>query len=117
MSRVNNAEFKSKLVGYKDDYNYLQDELDAALRDTKSEPNNPGVAAKIFATVKTEVKLTLNETDATIADLLTDGCHMGIKSLNKYLNSAKEADNRSKEITKKLIRLMDRQEFDMRKYL
>lgn len=117
MSRVSDSEFKSKLVGYKDDYNSIQDEIDARLREHKVEPSNPSVTAKLFATVKTEVRLTINDTDATIADLLTDGCHMGIKSLNKGLNCAEKADNGAKEITKKLIRLMDRQEFDMRKYL
>ena len=32
------------------------------------------------------VKLAMNDSDATIAELMTDGCDMGIKSLSRYLN-------------------------------
>lgn len=55
--------------------------------------------------MKTNVKLVMNESDQTIADLMTDGCNMGVKSLNKYLNQYKAANEKSKDITKRLIKL------------
>ena len=55
--------------------------------------------------------------DETISDLITDGCGMGVKSLNKYLNQYKAADEVSKDITKRLINLEERLEIDIRKYL
>ena len=67
--------------------------------------------------VKTNVKLALNESDKTIAGLITDGCNMGVKSLNKYLNQYKAADEKSKNIAKKLIRLEEKLETDIRRYL
>lgn len=45
---------------------------------------------------KTNVKLVMNESDQTIADLMTDGCNMGVKSLNKYLNQYKAANEKVK---------------------
>ena len=39
--------------------------------------------------------MLFNESDAKIADIITDGCNMGIKSLNKYFNQYKAADDRS----------------------
>jgi hypothetical protein len=53
--------------------------------------------------MKTNVKLAMNESDGTIADLITDGCNMGVKSLSKYLNQYAAAEERAKDITKKLI--------------
>ena len=44
-------------------------------------------AARDFA--KTNMKMNMDEKDAAAADLITDGCNMGIKSLHKYLNQYK----------------------------
>ena len=65
----------------------------------------------------TNVKLGLDTSDATIADLMTDGCTMGVKSLNQYLNEYKAADEVSKDITKRLINLEERLAIDIRGYL
>ena len=67
--------------------------------------------------MKTSMKLGLHATDAIIADLMTDGCNMGIKSLSGYLNQYKAAEEKAKDITKKLIKLEDRLATDMRAYL
>lgn len=117
VERVKDDEFKDKLLNYKGDYNFLQDEIDGILKEHNAKPSDPNVIVKGFATAKTEIKLAINDSDATIANLITDGCHMGVKSLNKYLNQYVLAEDSAKEVTKKLIRLMDNQEFDMRKYL
>ena len=42
-------------------------------------------------------------TDSTIAGLMTDGCNMGVKSLSKYLNQYKAADESAKDLCKRLI--------------
>ena len=59
----------------------------------------------------------MNESDETIADLMTDGCNMGVKSLNRYLNQYKAADEESKDITKRLIRIEESMAEDVRPYL
>lgn len=63
------------------------------------------------------MKLAVKESDATIADLMTDGCNMGVKSLNKYLNKYKAADEVSKDITKRLINLEEKLAVDIRQFL
>jgi len=67
--------------------------------------------------MKTNVKLMVNESDSTIADLMTDGCNMGVKSLNKYLNQYKAADEYTKDVTKRLINLEEKLAVDIRSYL
>ena len=66
---------------------------------------NPNPMAKGMSWMKTNVKLMANESDSTIADLMTDGCNMGVKSLHRYLNQYKAADEKCKDITKRLINL------------
>jgi len=58
-----------------------------------------------------------DSSDATAADLLTDGCNMGVKSLNRYLNQYKSADEVSKDIAKRLINLEQQLSTDIRQYL
>ena len=59
----------------------------------------------------------MDYSDQTIADLMTDGCNMGVKSLNQYLNQYEAADEVSKDITKRLINLEERLAVDIRKFL
>ena len=77
----------------------------------------PSPMAKGMSWMKTNVKLVMNESDQTIADLMTDGCNMGVKSLNKYLNQYKAANEKSKDITKRLIKLEEKLVIDIRGFL
>ena len=67
--------------------------------------------------MKTTFKLGLNESDKTIASLMTDGCNMGVKSLNRYLNEYEAAEEYAKDIAKRLINLEEKLAVDMRGYL
>ena len=67
--------------------------------------------------MKTNMKLGMDDSDLTIANLMTDGCNMGVKSLHRYLNQYRAADEDSKNIAKKLIHLEEQLTADMRQYL
>ena len=67
--------------------------------------------------IKTNVKMGIDESDKTVANLITDGCNMGIKSLNQYLNQYAMADVISKKITEKLIRLEENLRKELSTYL
>ena len=55
--------------------------------------------------------------DAAAADLITDGCNMGVKSLCRYLNRYAAADEKSKDIAKRLVAIEEQLACDMRDYL
>ena len=78
---------------------------------------NPNPMAQSMSWIKTNVKLAMEDTDATVADLMTDGCNMGVKSLSRYLNQYKAADEQSKNIAKRLIQLEEGLSVNMRSYL
>ena len=73
--------------------------------------------AKGMSWVKTNMKLAMNESDNTIADLMTDGCNMGVKSLGRYLNQYKAASEQAKDVAKRLIALEDQLSVELRAYL
>ena len=55
--------------------------------------------------------------DESVADLITDGCNMGVKSLTKYLNKYKAADEISRDLANELITAEAKLAEDMREYL
>ena len=108
---------KQRLTRCKEEHEQLNTELQEMLDRFHDEGKNPNPMAKGMSWMKTNMKLAMNESDHTIADLMTDGCNMGVKSLNKYLNEYAAADEESKDICKKLIKLEEKLLVQMRDYL
>lgn len=114
---VNNGEFRTQLDDYQREYAQLQNEIEVLLHRFNDEGKDPNPIAKGMAWMKTNMTVAFNESDSAIADIITDGCNMGIKSLSKYLNQYKAADECSKDFAKRLINLEERQLESMRQYL
>jgi len=114
---VSNDELKKYLTDCKSEHDKLKDEINELLDKYKDDGKNPNPMAKGMSWLKTNVKLVMEESDNTIADLMTDGCNMGVKSLNRYLNQYEAASEVSKDITKRLINLEEKLAVDIRKFL
>ncbi len=114
---VHESDFKQLLSDCKSEHEKLGIEIGELLNKYQDEGKDPNPVAKSMSWMKTNVKLIMNESDKTIADLITDGCNMGVKSLNKYLNQYEAADEVSKDITKRLINLEEKLTIDIRKFL
>ena len=114
---VKSDELKQLLNKCKDEHEVLGREIDIYLAECGDDGKSPSPIAKGMSWIKTNVKLAVEDSDATIASLMTDGCNMGIKSLSRYLNQYKAADETSKSIAKHLIALEERMLVDMRRFL
>jgi len=110
-------QFRRKLSDCKVEHDKLDTEVQSLLDRYKDDGKDPNPVAKGMSWMKTNVMLAVKESDHTIADLITDGCNMGVKSLNRYLNQYKAADEVSKDITKRLINLEEKLAVDIRSYL
>ena len=117
LSRVQNKDFEERLTKCKSEHEALETEIRGQLDKFQDEGKEPNPFAKGMSWMKTNMKLGMNECDAVVADLMTDGCNMGVKSLNKYLNQYKAADEYSKDIAKRLIHLEAQLAVDIRQYL
>ena len=114
---VRSGEMKEHLNACKDEHQALSEEIGKALERFHDDGKSPNPIAKGMSWIKTNVKLAFDESDATVADLMTDGCNMGVKSLSRYLNQYAAADEPSKDIAKRLIRLEESLAVDLRGYL
>ena len=117
LDRVRSRDLKEYLTVSLKEHRELDEELQELLDRYGDEGKAPNPVAKSMSWMKTAMKLQWDESDATIAELMTDGCHMGVKSLSKYLNQYKAADESSKDIAKRLIDLEERLGQDIRGYL
>ncbi len=117
IDHVSSKELKDLLHACKDRHDELDKELQELLGEYEDEGKEPGMMAEAMSKLKTEMKLGINDTDNTVADLMTDGCNMGVKSLSRYLNQYAAADEKSKDITKRLIALEAQLAEDMREFL
>ena len=114
---VSIKELREKLDTCKDEHIKLEKEIESLLDKYQDDGKEPNPMAKGMSWMKTNIKLVMSDSDHTIADLMTDGCNMGVKSLNKYLNKYEAADEVSKDIAKRLINLEEKLAVDIRKFL
>ena len=114
---VHAKEMKTCLNRCKAEHNKLELEIQGQLQRFHDNGKAPNPLLSGMSWMKTNVKLVINESDSTIAELMTDGCHMGVKSLSRYLNQYKAADEVSKDITKRLINLEEKLAIDIRSFL
>ena len=117
LNHTQSDKLHKKLSDCKEEHEKLQGQVQQLLGNYKDEGKDPNPIAKGMSWMKTNMKLGMEDSDATIADLMTDGCDMGVKSLSRYLNQYKAAEEKAKDITKRLIHLEDRLGTDLRGYL
>jgi len=103
LPKVESTKLETILNDYKDKHTQLGNETNGLIKELGEDTKEPNPMAKGMSWLKTNAKLYWDESDATISDLITDGCNMGIKSIRKYMNQYDSADERSKKIAQKLI--------------
>ncbi len=117
LNKVESQKLYNILEKNKGQHEQLQGEIQSLLGKYHDEGKSPNPMAKAMSKMKTGMKMTMDYSDATIANLMTDGCNMGVKSLNKYLNQYEAADEVSKDITKRLINLEEELTHQIRDFL
>ncbi len=117
IASVNSKELKDLLIACRSEHAKLDEEIDELLKEYRDEGKDPSMMAKGMSWMKTNMKLAMDDSDKTVADLMTDGCNMGVKSLSRYLNQYAAADEVSKDIAKRLIKIEDELATNMRGFL
>ena len=117
LPHVHSQKLKSCLIECKGEHQKLDSDIQSQLNRFHDDGKAPNPVAKRMSWMMTNMKLALDNTDSRIADLMTDGCNMGVKSLNRYLNEYEAADEYSKDIAKRLIKIEQKLADNVRDYL
>ena len=91
---VHSPQLKRCLTQSKRDHQALEGEIRGLLHQYHDQGKNPNPIAKGMSWMKTNVKLGMDASDQTVAELMTDGCNMGVKSLSRYLNQYEAAEKK-----------------------
>ena len=117
LSHAKNDNLRNTLKIGKSTHAILGNETHSLLLKHRANTASPHPIADAMSNMKISATMMTKESDSSIADLVTDGCNMGIKSVSKYLNKYKNADEKSKSIAKRLIASEEFLENKMRDYL
>ncbi len=117
IGHVRAAGLKNTLTVSREEHEKLGREIRSRLDLFHDSGKDPSPIAQSMSGMTAGIKMAFQGGDKTIADLMTDGCDMGVKSLNRYLNEYKAADESSKDLARRLIRLEERLCDDVKTYL
>ena len=117
LPHAKNEELRHTLEVCKNTHAALGDETHALLISHGADTKDPHPVARAMSSMKICGTMLMKNSDKNIAHLMTDGCDMGIKSLSAYLNKYKNADDKAKNIAKRLIASEEYLESKMRTFL
>ena len=117
LPKAENKELRRALEACKDAHAALADETHSMLIRFGANTKDPHPILRMMSGMKIKMRLSMRPTDTEIADLMTDGCDMGIKSLHKYLNEYKGAVKDARSIAGRIIASEEFLESGLRSYL
>lgn len=117
IKKVDDKQLLSILEKYLKDHEKLEEKIQEELKKFKDEEKEPNPLARAMSWVKINMKLIKGEHDKVIADLMTEGCNMGIKSICRYLNQYEKAMESIKGLCYDLVEIEENFAKDLRKFL
>lgn len=117
LDKTESEELKKILAISKVEHKEIVKRTGEILAQNEIESEQPAAIAKFMSKMKTELKLLTGNADQRIAELMTDGCDMGIKSMTQFLNEYGSADKKTKDLTQMLIRIEEDTRNKLKAYL
>ena len=114
---LEDSELKKVLEESKTEHKDLEKDIDDTLHKMNCEGKEPNLMAKGMSKIKTNAEMAFKPTAAQAASLITDGCSMGIKSINKYINQYPAASSEIKHLAERISTLEENLEDKMKPFL
>lgn len=114
---INDSTLRERLNDCLDEHRMLGDETHKELQKCGGDEKKPNPVAAGMSWLRTNVQLSWNKSSASAADLLTDGCNMGIKSLQQYKNQYAAAKAPAQHLVDRIIDSEQRLADDLKAYL
>ena len=115
--RTRNTEMQKILLESRQQHELIAEQIHKLLDSIGTGEKDPSPMARGMSAVKTGVKMGLDDSDQTVADLITDGCGMGIKSLHRYLNQSAAAETIARAVCRMLIAVEEQLVCDIKHFL
>lgn len=117
MPYVRDGGLSDLLRNSKKNHQALEAEAHRQLTEADCEDKEPNCMAKGMSWLKINVKMAWEPDSGEVADLMTDGCGMGIKSLSRYVNQYPTASRNAKDLAARTVTEEDGLVMNLRKFL
>lgn len=117
LEKVENSDMRQLLSESKSSHKQISEEIHTLLERYHSVEKDPAPIARGMSWLKTNIMMEMKGGTSTVANLITDGCNMGVKNLHKYLNQYQAADAVSKDICNRLVSVEEQLCRDLQDYL
>lgn len=107
IDKTDNVKLHSILLKYLNEHKKLQHRIIDRLDEFDMSEQSPNAIAKAMSNLKINFKLIKGQHDKEIADVMIDGCNMGIKTINKYINQYSTALECIKKLSYDLAQIED----------
>lgn len=114
---IKDDKFKQIIDDYNNKHIKLGDECHAMLNRYGADEKDPKPIATMFSNMTIDMKMLNDDSTQKIAEVMYDGCHMGIKSVSQYMNKYTDAAQDSRRLAKELIDIEQNYMKDLLGYL
>ena len=102
LDKVHDPSLQDLLRGSRQAHEDIGNETHRLLQSAHGEDKDPAAIARAGARFKINMELLMDPSDNTIADLMTDGCNMGIKQISVCFNKYPNADQAVKALADRM---------------
>ncbi len=114
---VKDPQLKNVIDEYNEKHIKLGDQCHQLLNKYGSSEKDPQTMAKVMSFVTTEFKMMADNTTQKAAEIMMDGCNMGIKNVSGYINKYSHANHESKHLADRLVKTEQNFIEDLREFL
>ncbi len=114
---VESSHLRQELHNSRRTHQRLQDQTKLLLDRHQTTGKAPNPVAKGMSWLKTNVKLAVQPGDQSVADLMIDGCNMGVKQLHRYCNRYPDAGEDARQLVSQIVEEEQRLTRDIQSYL
>ena len=103
VDRAKAPELEELLTDYLEQNERLGNEVHSALQRAGGREKDPSTMARMMAWGKINMMYALHPSDETVADLTSEGCAMGIKSVSHSRNRCAQADEEAQKLAGRVV--------------
>ena len=117
IANVDGENLKNLLENYEKQHKKLEGIISTKLQETGEDGKEPNAFGKAGSWFNINMKMFINDSDEKIADVMIDGCNMGIKSVSRYMNEYAGAQKDVMDIANDVVVLEQHFMNELRQYL
>lgn len=117
LDTVQNIQLKKLLKDSKKEHEKIESEIIRLLSKINKDEKEPSPMAKAMSWTKINFKIMMDKSDKTISDIISEGCEMGVKTLEKLKNEYNKANKEVLDIADRIILLENELKARLKGYL